>query len=60
VGAELTFAQSSSLPPEVHAAFSTGELGKKYVFSSRLNPFFVQGDFDGDGRLDTAVLIQSR
>ena len=60
LGAELTFAQSSSLPPEVHQAFSNGDLGKKYVFSARLNPFFIQGDFDGDGHLDTAVLIESR
>jgi hypothetical protein len=59
-GSELTFAQSDSLPPEVHHLFSSTGLGKKYVLSSRLNPFYVQGDFNGDSRLDTAVLIQSR
>ena len=32
----------------------------KYSLESRLNPFFQQGDFDGDGRLDLAVLINEK
>jgi len=58
--AELTFGQSESLPPEVHRVFSKKGLDEKFAFSSQLNPFYIQGDFNGDGRLDTAVLIQSR
>ena len=60
LAAELTFSQSESLPPEVQQVFSKKGLGEKFAFSSQLNPFYIQGDFNGDGRLDTAVLIQSR
>ena len=60
VAAELTFPQEESLPPEVRQVFSRNHLDQAYSFSSHLNPFYIQGDFNGDGRLDTAVLVQSR
>jgi len=31
-----------------------------YDFSSRINPFYLRGDFDGDGKADYAVLILSK
>jgi len=31
-----------------------------YDFSSRINPFYLRGDFDGDGKPDFAVLIVSK
>lgn len=60
VAADLPFAQNESLPPEVREVFSQKGLTEKYEFSSPLNPFYLQGDFNGDGRRDTAVLIRSR
>ena len=60
VAAELTFAQGESLPPEVREVFSKKSVDRTYAFSSHLNPFYIQGDFNGDGRLDTAGLVQSR
>lgn len=48
---------AASLPPEVFDSFA-GLSG--YAFESRLNPFYLQGDFDGDGLLDMAVLIRAR
>jgi hypothetical protein len=37
----------------------TGEVAE-WAKSRRMNPTFVQGDFDGDGRADIALLIQNR
>jgi hypothetical protein len=36
------------------------EFSENYVLSAKLNPFLVQGDFNGDGVLDIAVLISRR
>jgi hypothetical protein len=31
-----------------------------YALTTRINPYFLQGDFNGDGRLDIAVLIEQK
>jgi hypothetical protein len=36
------------------------QFNKDYLLSTRLNPFLVQGDFNGDGAIDIAVLITRR
>jgi hypothetical protein len=54
---DLDFVIASSLPPAVVEAF---EKHADIAFEARLNPFYLQGDFDGDGRRDTAVLIKDR
>lgn len=54
---DIDFAAASSLPPEVWDALSKGNA---YAVETRINPFYLQGDFDGDGRRDTAVLVQER
>jgi hypothetical protein len=46
-----------SLPAWGHMTLDAPAFAAKYSLESRLNPFFQQGDFDGDGRLDLAVLI---
>lgn len=56
---DLTPAQKQSLPPDVLRAFAKQGLDKTYAFSSQLNPFYIQGDFNGDGHLDTAVLVKA-
>ena len=41
---------------------STGKpfinLGDSYHFSSHLNPFYLRGDYNGDGKIDVATLIR--
>ena len=32
-------------------------ISAQYHVSGRINPFYLRGDFDGDGRLDHAVLV---
>lgn len=49
-----------SLPPWGRKALEAPAFAEKYALENRLNPFFQQGDFDGDGRLDVAVLITER
>ena len=62
LAANLTpaIAQEQSLPPAVRTVFSTQPFRSQFRAVFRLNPFFLQGDFDGDGRLDTAVFVQDR
>jgi hypothetical protein len=55
---ELTFPQESSIPEWVAPAFKQSRLSNRYVFSSRLNPFYQRGDFDGDGKQDIAIWIR--
>jgi hypothetical protein len=46
-----------SLPAWGRKTLDAPAFAAKYSLESRLNPFFQQGDFDSDGRLDLAVLI---
>jgi hypothetical protein len=55
---ELTFPQESSIPEWVDLAFKQSGLSNRYAFSSRLNPFYQRGDFDGDGKQDIAIWIR--
>jgi hypothetical protein len=55
---DVPFTVASSLPPAVWDALDKG--AKDYRVSDHLNPYYLQGDFDGDGRRDTAVLIKHR
>jgi hypothetical protein len=40
--------------------FKTSRSAEKYVFATQVNPFYVQGDFNGDGRLDCAVIVKQK
>jgi hypothetical protein len=44
-------------PLWVKTIFSQKKLNKKYSFSYNLNPFYQRGDFDGDGKIDIAILV---
>jgi len=44
-----------TLPEAVVSRISS--LGNKYDISDRINPYYLRGDFDGDGRVDYAVLV---
>src|SRR5262245_53559868 len=50
----------SNLPDWVMRAAQSAQLSKRYDVSSHLNPFFQSGDFNGDGKLDVAVLVRSK
>jgi hypothetical protein len=54
---DIDFVAGASLPPEVWEALTGGNL---YAIVSAINPFYLQGDFDGDGWRDTAVLVKER
>jgi hypothetical protein len=56
---DLPFQIASSLPGDVARRLSAGTL-KDVVLTAHLNPYYLQGDFDGDGRRDTAVLIKHK
>src|SRR5438093_13426443 len=45
---------------QVQSAITNGSLAKKYEVAFRLNPFYLRGDFNGDGEIDVAVLVKQR
>jgi len=60
VAQEPSWAETQSIPKWASEAFRKPEFTKDYLLSARLNPFLLQGDFNGDGKLDLAILISRR
>lgn len=56
----LRAVQPYNLPPWAHARAEREGHTRTLVPVLRLNPFYQAGDFDGDGRLDVAVLVARR
>lgn len=52
---DIDFAAAASLPPGIWDALS--KISGHAVITA-INPFYLQGDFDGDGWRDTAVLVR--
>jgi hypothetical protein len=52
--------QTNDIPESVQTAITNGSLGKKYEVSFHLSPFYLRGDFNGDGKMDVAVLVKQR
>jgi hypothetical protein len=48
------------VPDAVKKALTNGSTGKQYDLSFRVKPSFLSGDFNGDGKTDTAVLVKER
>jgi hypothetical protein len=48
------------VPDAVKRALTSGSTGKKYDLSFRINPSYLEGDFNGDGKMDVAVLVKER
>jgi hypothetical protein len=46
--------------PEIERAIANGSLTKNYDVSFHMNPSYLRGDFNGDGKIDTAVLVKQR
>jgi hypothetical protein len=57
---DLPFPLSSSLSPHVLRVLESDAAAKRYAIVSHLNPFYIHGDFNGDGRIDIAVLVKDR
>ena len=49
-----------NLPDPVLMDFGAAPFAKTYSISHRINPFYLRGDFDGDGKADYAVLIVAK
>lgn len=52
--------QSRNIPKEVSSFFNRQGLDKRLEVSFHLKPFYLRGDFDGDGRPDIAVLVKDK
>jgi hypothetical protein len=50
----------NNIPEAVERAITKGSLAKDYDVSFRVNPFYLRGDFNGDGKIDVAVLVKQR
>jgi hypothetical protein len=48
------------VPDTVKKPLTNGSTGKKYDFSFHMNPSYFEGDFNGDGKIDAAVLVKER
>jgi len=63
--APLSHFSQSDVPPDwniprpVWERLDKEKLLSTYEISTKLNPFYLRGDFDGDGKPDYAVLIES-
>ena len=53
-------AQLHDIPEAVERAIKKGPLVKEYDVSFHVNPFYLRGDFNGDGKIDVAVLVKQR
>ena len=57
---DLDFAVASSLPSELVEYLRVTSGHQSYALSSWLNPYYLQADFNGDGRADIAVLVREK
>ena len=48
------------VPEVVKKALTNASDGKKYDVSPRIKPSYLEGDFNGDGKADVAVLVTER
>jgi hypothetical protein len=49
-----------NIPEKLQLELTTGPFAAAYSVSNRINPFYLRGDFDGDGKPDYAILVTSR
>lgn len=52
--------QPHDIPEVINRAIANGSLAKDYELSFRVKPFYQRGDFNGDGKIDMAVLVKQR
>jgi len=49
-----------NVPNEIVEAVELGQFAQSYTLDGSLNPFYLRGDFDNDGKIDYAVRIKSK
>jgi hypothetical protein len=57
-GDTLGYPQRESIPAWALDRLAEGKLASGYRVSTALNPFYLSGDLDGDGREDVAILVR--
>jgi hypothetical protein len=57
---EPTWQELQNLPSWAGSILGEQRFTSTYALSTRINPYFLQGDFNGDGRLDVAVLVERK
>jgi hypothetical protein len=57
---EPTWQELQNLPSWAASILGDQRFASTYALSTRINPYFLQGDFNGDGRLDVAALIEHK
>jgi hypothetical protein len=57
---EPTWQELQNLPPWAGTILGEQRFASTYALTTRINPYFLQGDFNGDDRLDIAVLIEHK
>jgi hypothetical protein len=50
----------NNIPEAVKRAITNSPIAKDYDVSFHMNPFYLHGDFNGDGKIDVAVLLKQR
>jgi hypothetical protein len=55
-----SIAHSPEIPEMIDKAIANESLAKKYELSYRIKPSYLRGDFDGDNKIDVAVLVKER
>jgi hypothetical protein len=58
--APVATAPSHDIREVINRTITNGSLAKAYELSFRVNPSYLRGDFDGDGKADMAVLVKQR
>jgi len=53
-------AHSPEIPKMIDKAIANESFAKKYELSYRMNPSYLRGDFNGDNKIDVAVLVKER
>jgi hypothetical protein len=57
----ISFAEPvHNIPEPLKRAIETGSLTKDYELSFHVKPFYLRGDFNGDGKIDIAALVKQR
>ena len=52
--------QAVDIPQSAAAAFKKSGFDRQYDFSSHIKPGYLEGDFDGDGKPDSAILVKNK
>jgi hypothetical protein len=52
--------QPHDIPEVIKRAITASSLARNYDLSFRINPLYLRGDFNGDGKIDVAVLVKQR